>query len=373
MKKEVVAVGMSGGVDSSVSALLLKQQGYKPIGIFMKNWDEKDKHGNCLASREFEDVAFVCNKLDIPYYSIEFIREYQDQVFKHFLNDYKAGLTPNPDILCNQKIKFKAFFDKAMELGASFIATGHYCRHLEHAGRHYLAMAEDRNKDQTYFVHTIKEEILKKVLFPLGDFKKNQIKKISIQHGLRVHQKKESMGICFIGKKKLRPFLSQYIKEDPGPLRTLDGTIVGQHQGSIFYTIGQRKGLGLGGQGEPWFVVDKKDNIVFVERGAHHSALYADELWANKISWIGTPPPAPFSCLAKIRHRQPEQKCLIKAITPLLHVSFEQPQRAITPGQQIVLYHPSQGNILCLGGGTIIRKGPNYHELGKSIKDHPSV
>lgn len=361
---KTAVVGMSGGVDSSVAALLLKQQGYRVIGLFMKNWEEKDENGVCQASREYEDVARVCDKLDIPYYSVEFVQEYWDNVFKHFLEEYKAGYTPNPDILCNREIKFNVFFKKAMELGADYLATGHYCQIAPSSmpdGHAKLLKGLDPGKDQSYFVYTLKEELLRKVLFPVGGLMKSEVRRLAKEHGLATHDKKDSTGICFIGERNFRKFLSQYVAAKPGPFKLLDGTTVGTHGGVAYYTMGQRKGLGLGGQGEPWFVVakDPARNIVYVERGETHPALYADDLIASELSWVGPEPMWPLKCTAKIRYRQDDQKCTVTKLEDgRLRVDFDEAQRAITPRQSLVLY---DGNV-CLGGAMIDVAGPSHYK-----------
>ncbi len=346
-KKKKVVIGMSGGVDSSVSALLLKQQGYEVIGLFMKNWEDKD--GSCTASQDYDDVIRVCNTLDIPYYTINFVQEYWDTVFSHFIKELKMGYTPNPDILCNREIKFKVFFQKAMELGADYLATGHYAQTRDGL----LLRSADLEKDQTYFLYTLKKEVLEKVLFPVGHLRKSEVRKIAHQHGLATAEKKDSTGICFIGERKFRDFISGYIPYKEGRFETLAGHCVGSHQGAAFYTIGQRKGLKIGGPGEAWFVVDKNidRNIVFVEQGTDHPALYNSTLTATEASWIcGTTPRMPLHCTSKIRYRQPDQECLIEKIEDdKLFVDFPSPQRAITPRQAIVFY---EGPV-CLGGALI--------------------
>ncbi len=346
---KTVIVGMSGGVDSSVSALLLKKQGYRVIGLFMKNWEETDERGQCKSSLEFADVVKVCEQLDIPYYSVNFIEEYQESVFKEFLANIQAGLTPNPDILCNREIKFKVFLKKAKELGADYLATGHYCR-TDGEGR--LLKGLDPDKDQSYFLHAVAPGALKQVLFPIGHLTKKEVRAIAREHGLATSEKKDSTGICFIGKRDFKPFLSQYIGLKPGPFKTLDGTFVGQHDGMAFYTIGQRKGMGLGGEGDAWFVVGKElaTNTVWVERGADHPALFAPSLKADQLTWVAEVPQFPFRCKAKIRYRQEDQDCTVEANSlTSLRVIFDTPQRAISPGQSVVFYRDD----LCLGGGII--------------------
>ena len=360
-----VVVGMSGGVDSSVTAAILREQGYRVIGLFMKNWEEKDENGVCNSSKEYADVVKVCEKLDIPYQSVEFVQEYWDNVFTRFLAEYKAGYTPNPDILCNREIKFNVFLNKALELGADKLATGHYCQNILQGDQPTLVKGLDQGKDQTYFLYTINQDILKKVLFPIGDLQKSEVREIARKYSLSTAAKKDSTGICFIGERNFRPFLSQYLASKPGDFRHLNGQIVGSHGGSAFYTLGQRKGLGLGGEGESWYVVQKdtEKNIVYVERGDEHPALYADYLVATELSWVsmGPPGPLPFHCRAKVRYRQEDQACrIIQIENENCRVEFDQPQRAITPGQSVVFY---TGHT-CLGGGVIREVGPSYSQRG---------
>ncbi len=371
--QQTVVVGMSGGVDSSVSALLLKQQGYHVIGLFMKNWEEKDENGVCSSSLDYEDVRRVCDQIDIPYYAVNFVKEYRTRVFSQFLEDLKKGLTPNPDILCNREIKFKVFFNKAMELGADYLATGHYCQNqlVNHA--HCLVKGLDFQKDQTYFLYTLHHSTLQKVLFPVGALEKGKVRDIARAHQLATSEKKDSTGICFIGERHFRSFLSQHLAMHPGHFITLEGKIMGKHQGAAYYTLGQRKGLGIGGAGEAWFVVDKDVNqgIVFVEQGADHPALYCDELIATQLSWVlDTPPLLPYLCHSKVRYRQADQPCIIQKIEGgRAWVTFSQPQRAVTPGQSIVFYDGTN----CLGGGVIQQAGPSYHKLGKSLASSLSM
>lgn len=365
--QKIVAVGMSGGVDSSVSALLLKQQGYQVIGLFMKNWEEQNEKGQCTSFSDYEDVRRVCQQIGIAYYPVNFVEEYRTQVFSQFIEDFKHGLTPNPDILCNREIKFKTFFNKAMELGADYLATGHYCQNQEIYGQHYLMKGLDCQKDQTYFLYTLNHSVLKKVLFPVGKLEKSEVRKIARLHYLATSDKKDSTGICFIGKRHFRTFLSQHLFMQPGYFETLQGKVVGKHQGAAYYTLGQRKGLGIGGAGEAWFVVgkDMERNVIFVEQGANHPALYCDELIAFQLTWIaGESPVLPHPCSAKIRYRQTDQSCIIQKIEGgLAWITFSQPQRAVTPGQSIVFYDQS----ICLGGGVIQQAGPSYDQLGKSL------
>lgn len=349
MKKVVVA--MSGGVDSSVALYLIKEQGYEPIGLFMKNWEE-DSDGPCPAAQDFADVASVCEKLKVPYYAVNFSQEYYDLVFQDFLRDYERGLTPNPDILCNREIKFKYLLNKALDIGADLLATGHYARNLNGL----LGRGLDQNKDQSYFLYTLTLPILEKVLFPIGNLTKPEVRQIAESLGLSTAKKKDSTGICFIGKRDFRPFLSKYLSMKPGPLQTLSGKYVGMHEGACYYTIGQRRGLGIGGAGEPWFVVGKdvEKNIVFVEQGSH-PALFSKSLTAHEVSWVaGKPPANTFQATAKIRYRSNDAHCqVICREDGTLLVLFDEPQKAITPRQSVVFY---QGEI-CLGGAMIISSG----------------
>lgn len=364
-QEKTVVVGMSGGVDSSVSALLLKEQGYRVIGLFMKNWEEKDDKGVCRSADDYEDVRRVCEQINIPYYTVNFVEQYWQQVFTEFLAAFQKGWTPNPDILCNREIKFKVFLDKAMELGADFLATGHYCQNLmDHHGYPRLVKGNDPHKDQTYFLYTLNRRILSRVLFPVGSLEKSQVRCLARQHHLATSEKKDSTGICFIGERDFRSFLSQYVAIQPGHFETLQGKKVGKHMGTAYYTLGQRKGLGIGGAGEAWFVVGKDPNrgVVYVEQGADHPALYCDELIAIDLSWVGEEPPLPFSCQSKIRYRQCDQACTIHSIeNGQAHVTFSSPQRAVTPGQSIVFYEGS----ICLGGGIIQQPGPSYFHQKK--------
>jgi tRNA-uridine 2-sulfurtransferase len=346
-KKKRVVVAMSGGVDSSLAACLLKEQGYEVLGLFMKNWEEAD--GSCVAEKDFADVSRVCEKIDIPYYTVNFTKEYWDDVFSQFLKELEQGLTPNPDILCNREIKFKSLWQKAQDLGADFLATGHYCRIRDHQ----LLRGIDNNKDQSYFLYTLKAEQLPYLMFPIGHLKKERVRALAAQRELSTATKKDSTGICFIGKRNFKSFISHYLPFQKGTLQTLDGQIIGQHDGVAYYTIGQRKGLNIGGPGKAWFVVGKdvKKNIVFVEQGEDHPALWSHLLQAKELSWITPPPALPFHCTAKIRYRHEDQPCFVQAGDEnCVQVHFQQPQRAITAGQSIVFYQ----NETCLGGGVII-------------------
>lgn len=345
---KTVVVGMSGGVDSSVSAYLLKQQGYDVIGLFMKNWEEKDGDGVCQSSKEFEDVARVCEHIGIPYYSVNFVKEYWDNVFQYFLDELRQGYTPNPDILCNREIKFKALMDKALELGAHHLATGHYCR----TQNGLLLRGSDPNKDQSYFLYTAKSTVLNQVLFPIGDMIKTDLRALARKYGIPTAEKKDSTGICFIGKRDFKEFVGQYIAYQPGNFETPEGKVVGKHDGVAFYTIGQRKGLGVGGAGDAWFVVGKDipNNVVYIAQGENHPSLFASTLVATDLSWVSEAPIAPFRCTAKIRYRHADQPCTIDYIRDgSAHVTFDSPQRAITPRQSVVFYKDE----VCLGGGMI--------------------
>ncbi len=350
-----VVVGMSGGVDSSVVAYLLKERGYKVIGMFMKNWEEISGDGSCTATRDYEDVQAVCQHIGIPYYTVNFVKEYQESVFTDFLEDLKKGYTPNPDILCNREIKFKRFFDKAMELGADYLATGHYCRIVHSDGKPQLARGLDPKKDQSYFLSAINGAVLNRVLFPIGDLEKSEVRQIALKAGLATAKKRDSTGICFIGKRDFATFLHGYLPYQKGPLMRLSGEVVGQHPGAAYFTLGQRKGLGIGGEGDAWFVVDKDiaRNIVYVEQGDDHPALYKKTLSAVNPSWIaGEPPQLPLHCTAKIRYRQEDVACTVTSEGDSLCVTFETPQRGVTPGQAVVFY---SGEI-CLGGAFISKE-----------------
>ncbi|WP_368652170.1 tRNA 2-thiouridine(34) synthase MnmA [Ornithinibacillus sp. 4-3] len=348
-----VVVGMSGGVDSSVAALLLKEQGYDVVGIFMKNWDDTDENGVCTATEDFNDVVRVCNQLDIPYYAVNFEKQYWDKVFTYFLEEYKAGRTPNPDVMCNKEIKFKAFLDHALSLGADYLATGHYAQVRRVNGKTEMLRGKDNNKDQTYFLNQLSGETLNQVMFPLGHLDKKEVREIASKHGLATANKKDSTGICFIGERNFKQFLSEYLPAQPGEMRTMTNKKIGMHDGLMYYTIGQRQGLGIGGSGEPWFVVGKnlQENILYVEQGFDNEFLYSDGIIATKINWVNPEDvKAEFTCTAKFRYRQQDSLVHVKILTDgRTEVIFDQPERAITPGQAVVFY---DGEI-CLGGGTI--------------------
>lgn len=353
MTDKSVVVGMSGGVDSSVAALLLKNAGYNVIGLYMLNWEETDETGACNADEEFADVRRVCAKLDIPYYSVNFAREYQDRVFKYFLDEYRKGRTPNPDVLCNREIKFGPFKEYALSMNADYIATGHYCK-IEHGpASHRLMKAKDAAKDQTYFLNQVKESQLENVLFPLADLTKPEVRKIAEDNGLATAEKKDSTGICFIGERNFRNFLKNYMPSQPGKIVTLDGKTVGEHIGLMYYTIGQRKGLNLGGtQGEDgrWFVVkkDMQNNVLVVSHG-DESPLYSKACKVTNLNWIGYTPEKTFLCNAKFRYRQSEQPVKVTLANEAAQVEFADPQRAVTEGQYAVFYDEKY----CLGGGVI--------------------
>lgn len=349
---KTVVVGMSGGVDSSVAALLLKNAGYSVIGLYMLNWEETDARGVCSADEDYADVQRVCSILGIPYYSVNFARQYQDRVFSYFLKEYKAGRTPNPDVLCNREIKFGPFREYALSMGADYIATGHYCG-IEHSGRHRLKKASDANKDQTYFLNQVREEQLVDVLFPLADLPKSEVRRIAIENNLATAKKKDSTGICFIGERNFRNFLKNYLPSQSGIIKTLDGETVGEHIGLMYYTLGQRKGLDLGGKrGEEgrWFVVEKdvKNNILYVSHG-DETPLYSKACTATELNWIGCSPDKTFECTAKFRYRQPEQKVKVTYENGEAYIEFAEPQRAVTEGQYAVFYDENY----CLGGGVI--------------------
>lgn len=363
--KERIVVGMSGGVDSSVTALLLKQQGYDVIGVFMKNWDDTDETGFCTADEDAEDVRIVCDQIGIPYYTVNFEEEYKEKVFSYFLEEYQRGRTPNPDVMCNREIKFGEFLQKALDLGADRIATGHYARVEEKNGQFLLKRGKDERKDQSYFLNQLDPYQLSKSMFPIGNLQKSEVRKIAEEAGLATAKKKDSTGICFIGERDFKQFLSEYLPAQKGEIRTLDGELKGTHDGLMYYTLGQRQGLGIGGSGtgEPWFVAKKdlKNNILYVVQGADHPAMYSTGLIANKVNWtLDQPPENTFTCTAKFRYRQADQGVDVK-ISPdngEVEVTFHEPQRAVTPGQAVVFY---DGDI-CLGGGTIDR----IHELQPS-------
>ncbi len=350
---------MSGGVDSSVAAYLLKEQGYDVVGLFMKNWEEETEDGVCTAEADFADVRRVCGMLEIPYYTVNFSREYVERVFSYFLAEYEAGRTPNPDVLCNREIKFGPFLDYAKGLGADFIATGHYCNVLHVGGKSWLRKAADANKDQTYFLNQLSQGQLRDVLFPVGSLLKPEVRKIAAKLGLSTAEKKDSTGICFIGERRFREFLSRYLPAKAGDILTLDGKKVGTHAGAMYYTVGQRKGLGIGGlpgAGEGrWFVVEKdvRKNILYVQQN-EGGALLSSSCRVTNLNWIPERPERErFECGAKFRYRQPEQRVSVTLTGEHeAEIVFSEPQRAVTEGQYAVLYDGEN----CLGGGVIESK-----------------
>ncbi|NVK30515.1 MAG: tRNA 2-thiouridine(34) synthase MnmA [Gammaproteobacteria bacterium] len=351
-----IVIGMSGGVDSSVAALLLKQQGHDVSGVFMVNWDEDDEF--CTARQDYQDAIAVAEQIGIPLEKANFSKEYWDGVFENFLAEYSKGRTPNPDILCNKEVKFKAFLDYACDLGCDAVATGHYASTDIVSGRTHLTRAIDQNKDQTYFLHAIDRSVLDQVVFPLGQLPKPEVRRIASEHGLHVHSKSDSTGICFIGERNFREFLSKYLPSKPGEIRTLEGHLIGQHPGLIYYTLGQRKGLGIGGvkgyPEAPWFVVGKalESNTLVVTQGTDHESLYSCGLQTDQFNWLADCPNSVFRCSAKTRYREPDQDCEVTLLpTGGVTVNFDKPVRAVTPGQSIVLYQDQ----ICLGGGVIER------------------
>lgn len=364
-----VVVGMSGGVDSSVSALLLKEQGYDVVGVFMKNWDDTDDSGVCTATEDFEDVKRVADKIGIPYYSINFEKEYWNKVFEYFLSEYKRGRTPNPDIMCNKEIKFKSFLDFAMKLDADYIAMGHYAKTVtDENGVVHMMRPKDGNKDQTYFLSQVTQEQLKKAIFPLADLSKPQVRMIAEQAGLATAKKKDSTGICFIGERNFKNFLSEFLPAMGGNIVTSYGRIVGKHSGLMYYTIGQRSGLGLGGNQSscaPWFVVGKnlQKNELIVEQGYDSDLLYASSLDASEVSFFTGLPSndTTIHCTAKFRYRQPDVAVTMNynKANNTVHVEFDELARAVTPGQAIVFYDGEE----CLGGAIIDKAYRGNHQL----------
>lgn len=369
LKKRIV-IGMSGGVDSSVAAWLLKEQGHDVIGIFMKNWDDTDEFGVCTAEQDAEDVRRVCAQLDIPFYVVNFERQYYDKVFAYFLEEYRRGRTPNPDVMCNREIKFGEFLQAALDLGADYLATGHYADVCERDGAFTLLRAADTKKDQTYFLHALDQSQLSKAMFPLGRLTKPEVRELARRLGLATAEKKDSTGVCFIGERNFKEFLSHYLPAQPGEMRSAEGELKGSHDGLMYYTLGQRQGLGIGGSGsgEPWFVVDKDlhSNTLIVAQGEQHPRLYSFGLIVRELHWIGTIPDAlrnmteTFTCTAKFRYRQPDQDVTIHRLPDgTFSIAFHVPQRSITPGQSVVLY---DGEV-CLGGGIIeeaLKNGQPY-------------
>jgi len=347
---------MSGGVDSSVAALLLLEQGYQVEGLFMKNWDEDDGTEYCTAKADLADATAVCEKIGIRLHSANFAAEYWDNVFEHFLTEYRAGRTPNPDILCNREIKFKAFLDYATHLGADMIATGHYVRRGDDKGQVQLLKGLDANKDQSYFLCAVQAQQIARTLFPVGELEKHEVRAIAEKHGLVTHDKKDSTGICFIGERRFKDFLETYIPAQPGDIETDEGEVIGQHSGLMFHTLGQRQGLGIGGQKDrpedPWYVADKdlERNVLVVVQGNDHPLLFSNGLYCSPADWVsGQMPALPMTCSAKVRYRQPDQACTVTLDNGRLQVVFDKPQRAVTPGQSVVFYQDD----VCLGGAVI--------------------
>ncbi|MBQ0746963.1 MAG: tRNA 2-thiouridine(34) synthase MnmA [Marinobacter sp.] len=354
-----VIVGMSGGVDSSVAAWLLKNQGYQVEGLFMKNWDEDDGTEYCTAMTDLADAQAVADTIGIKLHTASFAAEYWDRVFEHFLSEYQAGRTPTPDILCNKEVKFRAFLDYATTLGADYIATGHYTRQrplADGSGKALLLKGLDGNKDQSYFLHAVSGDRIARTLFPVGELEKPEVRRIAEQQRFITHDKKDSTGICFIGERKFSDFLKQYLPAQPGDIETPEGQKIGRHQGLMYHTIGQRQGLGIGGLSDfgdaPWYVAGKdlERNVLTVVQGKHHPLLFSRGLLSDPIDWVtGEPPAQSFRCKAKTRYRQPDQDCEVTVIEGGVKVVFDEAQRAVTPGQSVVFYDGEN----CLGGGVI--------------------
>lgn len=351
-----IVVGMSGGVDSAVAAYLLKRDGYDVVGVFMKNWEEDGEDGICTAAADYEDVKSVSGTIGIPYYTVNFAKEYRERVFSYFLAEYRAGRTPNPDVLCNCEIKFRAFLDFAMTTGAAALATGHYAR-LAHDGEGAVRLlrAADAGKDQTYFLAGLTQAQLQNAVFPIGDLQKSEVRRIAREQGFVNAKKKDSTGVCFIGERNFKQFLMQYLPAQPGEIVDEHGRVIGRHDGLMYYTLGQRRGLGIGGRadgtGESWFVIGKDlgRNLLIVQQGEHEE-LFSLSLEAPKINWIaGVPPADTFRCTAKFRYRQPDRPVTFECVADGAHVRFAQPERAVTPGQWVVFYDGDT----CLGGGPI--------------------
>lgn len=353
-----IVVGMSGGVDSSVAALLLKRQGHEVIGVYMNNWEEEDDEGVCTAERDWADVRRVCEIIDIPYYSVNFAEDYRRRVFDNFIDEYRRGRTPNPDVLCNREIKFDRLLDFALSLGADKLATGHFAGIAQREGEYLLAAARDSNKDQTYFLYMLGQRALESSMFPVGNMTKAEIREAAKSAGLPTHEKRDSTGVCFIGERNFKEFLGKYLPAQPGDIVTADGRAVGRHDGLMYYTLGQRRGLGIGGGGTGgrWFVIDKdlSNNLLIVSQGPDSPELYTSSARADSLSWIAGRPPAPdgqpLNVKVRLRHRQPLQDAEIVIEGDVLQMSFIAPQRAVTPGQSAVVY---TGNF-CLGGGIIM-------------------
>lgn len=359
-------LGVSGGVDSSVAALLLKQAGHDVDGLFMQNWEEDDRSGPCRADADRKDAVAVCAKLGIPFHHRNFAAQYWDGVFEHFLAEYRAGRTPNPDVACNREIKFRTFLDEARALGADKIATGHYARVDCVDGRWRLLRGRDAGKDQSYFLHALGQEALASTLFPVGELEKPAVRELARDAALPTHAKKDSTGICFIGERNFHDFLAQYIPAQPGQMRTPDDKLIGEHDGVMYYTLGQRGGLGIGGRaganGLPWYVVGKDvaANTLYVAQGGDNHWLQSTRLTAGELTWIdGAAPDSSFRCTAKTRYRQADQSCTVRLTPQGCEVVFDDPQRAVTPGQSVVFYAADA----CLGGGIIEATDAAYGTL----------
>lgn len=368
-------LGISGGVDSSVAGLLLQQAGYEVEGLFMQNWEEDDRSGPCTTDADRKDAVAVCGRLGIPFHARNFAAAYWDGVFEHFLAEYRAGRTPNPDVLCNREIKFKTFLDEARALGADKIATGHYARVDCTDGRYRLLRAVDAAKDQSYFLHALGQRQLAATLFPLGGLEKSRVRELARAAALPTHAKKDSTGICFIGERDFRSFLSHYIPARPGEMRTPGGALIGEHQGVMYYTLGQRNGLGIGGRhgagGEAWYVVGKDvaANVLYVAQGGENRWLYSRRLQSEAPSWVdGATPSTPFRCTARTRYRQSDQACTVSVHGDGLEIRFDEPQRAVTPGQSVVLY---DGEV-CLGGAVIAATDAPYGGLLPAFTPSPT-
>ena len=348
-----VVVGMSGGVDSSVAAYLMKQQGHEVLGVFMNNWEEKDDRGVCTSQKDWDDVRRVCDVIDIPYYSVNFAREYKERVFAHFLEEYQKCRTPNPDVLCNREIKFNVFLNFAETLGAEKLVTGHFANLGRQGDKVTLLRAKDENKDQTYFLYMLGQRALSRACFPMGGLLKSEVREIARKQGLPTSEKKDSTGVCFIGERDFRAFLKTYLPAQGGDMVDESGKVVGHHEGLMYYTLGQRRGLGIGGggNGQRWFVIEKdvKHNRLIVSQG-EDDRLYTPRAEASEATWIsGEAPGGEVECMVRLRHRQPLQKCRIQISGEKVHMEFDRPQRAVTPGQSAVFY---QGDV-CLGGAIV--------------------
>lgn len=356
--KPDIMVALSGGVDSATTAWLLQRQGHSIAGMFMKNWEDDDAQSGCSAEDDAADARAVCDLLEIPFHGRNFSVEYWEEVFEHFLAELAAGRTPNPDVLCNREIKFKAFIDHARDLGAEEIATGHYARRRDNPdGSVSLLKGRDAGKDQSYFLYALTQQQLARARFPLGELEKSEVRRLAEQAGLPVADKKDSTGICFIGERRFDAFIDRYLRSEPGPIRTEDGTEIGRHSGLIHYTLGQRKGLKIGGLSDfpegAWFVAgkDPAQNALCAVQDSGHRLLMSDQLSAGQLNWIDGRPPRPGRRLAaKVRYRQRDQACTVEQCSDTrLHLRFDEPQRAVTPGQSVVLYDGEE----CLGGGVI--------------------